>query len=352
MSNLGSSTNPPSRLFIGDGGASAPSVTFGNDTDTGIYRGGTNTVVVAAAGSNALVVSDIEVTLGTSRMLQIQDGTQASPGLRFNSDQDTGMWRSGANTLEFSTGGTTRLAFDTSIIDLKLKSQFTDGTAGSPAIAFTSDPDTGFYNAGTANTIRATVGGVQAFRLDSTGLYVTNQHFAKNGSSSSPGYAFDLEPTMGLYRGGTADLTVQTDANNYIRLRNGAIGIYVSGTEIADFEAANGFYPVPDNTRTLGRSGFRWTAVWAANGTIQTSHSSTKQNIIEVDPTQLEIPLAVEYDRDGRRWLGYLNDSLPATGRPDTDPTANYEQAVIGVLCAKLKQAFEEIDKLKAKIGE
>lgn len=36
----------------------------------------------------------------------------------------------------------------------------------------------------------------------------------------------------------------------------------------------------PDNTLSMGASGFRWTAVWAANGTIQTSDARLKTDVV------------------------------------------------------------------------
>jgi hypothetical protein len=45
-----------------------------------------------------------------------------------------------------------------------------------------------------------------------------------------------------------------------------------------------GWFPVTDNARTCGDSGFRWSAVWAANGTIQTSDLTDKTDIARIDP--------------------------------------------------------------------
>lgn len=254
------------RLFIRDGSAASPSLSFGNDQDTGIYLGGVNTLVISAAGSNALIVSDIEVTCGTGRVLQIQDGSAGSPGIRFNSDQDTGLYRIGANHFGFSTAGTLRWqitdigafavlggannqilasagtvsapaysfnvsgATDTGIYQTGTGSiRFSsdgvnvisivgsgleiglDGSAASPAINWGNDPDTGFYTAGSANTLRATCGGVQQFRLDTTGLYVVNQYFGKNGTVASPTYSFDLDTDTGFFRGATGRIDVVGD---------------------------------------------------------------------------------------------------------------------------------------------
>ena len=47
-----------------------------------------------------------------------------------------------------------------------------------------------------------------------------------------------------------------------------------------DFSILSGnIYPTVDNNRTCGKSGNRWSAVWAANGTIQTSDQREKKDI-------------------------------------------------------------------------
>jgi hypothetical protein len=43
------------------------------------------------------------------------------------------------------------------------------------------------------------------------------------------------------------------------------------------------FLPLADNTYAIGSSGSRWTAVWAVNGSIQTSDKRQKKNIIKSD---------------------------------------------------------------------
>lgn len=44
---------------------------------------------------------------------------------------------------------------------------------------------------------------------------------------------------------------------------------------------AGNMFPVADNTYSIGISGNRWSAVWAANGTIQTSDLNAKTDIVE-----------------------------------------------------------------------
>lgn len=54
-----------------------------------------------------------------------------------------------------------------------------------------------------------------------------------------------------------------------------------SGTDIVRCAAAGtlSLFPASDNAIVLGQNGFRWSAVWAANGTIQTSDPRTKKDI-------------------------------------------------------------------------
>lgn len=44
--------------------------------------------------------------------------------------------------------------------------------------------------------------------------------------------------------------------------------------------------PGLDNVYTIGRSGARWSAVWSANGTIQTSDLTDKREVAEIEPNQ------------------------------------------------------------------
>lgn len=55
----------------------------------------------------------------------------------------------------------------------------------------------------------------------------------------------------------------------------------VSATDRVLLTNSGVFMPSTDNTYTLGQSGNRWSAVWAANGTIQTSDLRTKNNVSE-----------------------------------------------------------------------
>ncbi|HEY1441806.1 MAG TPA: tail fiber domain-containing protein [Mycobacterium sp.] len=58
--------------------------------------------------------------------------------------------------------------------------------------------------------------------------------------------------------------------------------------------------PAVDNTKSLGASGFRWTAVWASNGTIQTSDPALKTDIA---PLPASLPLLMAIHPITFRWI-------------------------------------------------
>jgi hypothetical protein len=90
-----------------------------------------------------------------------------------------------------------------------------------------------------------------------------------------------------MYGGGAAVFGIEADGGVYsfeipstgLRIRK----ISGSGTKTElwnDFEITSGdIYPTVDNSNSCGKSGNRWSAVWAANGTIQTSDEREKKDI-------------------------------------------------------------------------
>jgi hypothetical protein len=53
-------------------------------------------------------------------------------------------------------------------------------------------------------------------------------------------------------------------------------------------------YPVLDNTLSLGLASYRWTAVYAVNGTIQTSDQNQKQDISELNDTEKRVATRIK----------------------------------------------------------
>lgn len=337
-----------------DGTVSLPGIAFTNDTDTGFYRAASNEIDFTCGGSAKLTLTtanlipavtvipstdlgfDIGSTTNRWAHSYLGDGTVTVPAYSFGADTDTGMWRGGSNDIRFTTGGNTRLRVTDTFVETGAAAHyFPNGSAASPAMTFSGDTDTGFFSLA-GNEMSLSNAGTRHYAFGVGALTLLSSSVIQNtdGTAGTPAFSFDNDQNTGMYSFAADDIGWTTGGTQRMHLTTSQLRVAVS------------IRPQADNTYGLGATGERWTDVWAANGTIQTSHSSTKSNIVEVDPDSLELPKAVYYDRDGRRWLGYLNDSLPAEGRPVSDNKANYEQAVIAVLLAKVSKLEKAVKDL------
>lgn len=182
------------QLQSGAGTAAAPFYSFTIDPDTGIYRRAANATSFSA---NGILVADVDALGFRSQNLfrTDSDGTAGAPVFSWTSDPDTGFFRIGANQLGLSLNGVLLWNFQTTGIDTASSVQFrlADGTAATPIYSFGSDPDTGIYRLG-ANTIGFASGGVSRATMDN------NQWNFVDGTPSLPALAFSGAANTGIYR--------------------------------------------------------------------------------------------------------------------------------------------------------
>lgn len=361
--------NGANQVLFSDGTPSAPSMSFISDTDTGINRAGANTINFATNGANRMSLDVTSLTVNLP--IYLSAGSAAAPSYSFGSFTNTGIFNNGTNSFRVAVNGTQMFSIDTSTINLESNALMnTTGTAATPSVAFAGDADTGIYHSAT-NQIALSSGGAVALLCDPTAINMytngslrwqmdgnltasgTGKLYVSDGSAAVPAISFTNDTDTGIFR---------TGANAFQLVCGGvaAMNIAVGGNLLipaaaGDF-STNRILPNADNTYNLGSAGARWGTVFAATGTINTSHSSTKSNIVELDWQRIDIPQGVEYDRDGRRHMGYLNDCLPDVARPfNEDGTIsrrdNYENAVIGILCSVVKGLRDEVTALKEKLG-
>ena len=104
-----------------------PAYAFVNDTDTGMYRHGANEVGFATAGtenlrltgSNLRMASATSVIYNTGYFRGVAaTGTAASPTYSWDGDTDTGMYRSGTNQIGFSAGNSTKFKINTAGVEV------------------------------------------------------------------------------------------------------------------------------------------------------------------------------------------------------------------------------------------
>jgi hypothetical protein len=94
----------------------------------------------------------------------------------------------------------------------------------------------------------------------------------------------------------------QRDAGNTLRNVVNVTGsnqLALGDAGLASIASLQNFQPFSDNTLSLGASGIRWTAVWAANGTIQTSDVSQK---VDVQPLPSVLSTILSVDPITFRW--------------------------------------------------
>jgi hypothetical protein len=155
--------------------AANPSFTWTNDPDTGLYREGTNSVGVTCGGSNVMTVgSSVLDYVGTQLLMTngritAHDGTVGAPTYSFLTDGDTGMYRGGTNVVRLAAGGVDGLAVSKNATTGEGQVQIEDGTDADPAITFVSDTDTGIH-APAANNLAISTGGSRRATFQNAGL--------------------------------------------------------------------------------------------------------------------------------------------------------------------------------------
>ncbi len=148
------------QLLIGNGSA------FVNSTLTA----GTGISISNGAGSITINATDGNITL--------DDGTAANPALNFTNYPTTGIYSSAANAIGFATSGVARAAISstglavTGTITPSGSVHAAAGTVSNPSLAFDADQDTGIFRIG-ANNLGITANGAKVLDVATTGLAVT-----------------------------------------------------------------------------------------------------------------------------------------------------------------------------------
>jgi hypothetical protein len=267
---------------------------------------------ITAAGNVGIGTSSPRNPASLSRVLSI-DGSNSGVSVSAGSDANTTILSQvnadgylnvyGAGTLNLGTSNTTRMTIDASgNVGIGTASpSYKLHAVGNSCYLTTTSGNTEFGTTTTGGS--ATVsGGFQALQAQSLRI----------GTFASSG-AYNLEFT----------------SQNNIRVVMGAAG---------------NFYPNVDNSITCGASGQRWSAVWAANGTIQTSDINAKTDVVDT-PLGLSFiaslrPVAYKY-KVGRN---QVIDNPEDTDNPTIVPIAGKRQH-FGLIAQEVKAALpDDID--------
>ena len=269
----------PDPLLISDGTAAAPSLAFTADSDTGIYRAGTNEIGFTAGGVELLSVGSADVDVvtghlnvfsntgsdtislgeysGGSNLAAIETssfyalmGTGNGNDAAYIRTKGTGPLILGAShgsNLTIATGGAITLSSDLTVGGDVIAS---DGSATAPSLTFASDGDTGVFLPA-ANQLGFAAGGVELLRVGSADVDVMTGHLnlvSNTGAqtmslgewSSGYDYAAVETPSMVVLMGnaldvnsqgfirtkGTGSLNLGTNNSNDLTIANGGnVGI-------------------------------------------------------------------------------------------------------------------------------
>ena len=172
------------------------------------------------------------------------DGTEALPGLAFSGDTNTGVYRTTADVLRISAGGSQIANFSSGGLNPGSNDTYNLGVGGgawnrifmasgsesSPSYTFGTDTDTGIYNSAT-DEISFSNGGTRSWRITASGNIVAlddNRIFGSDGTVSSPSFSFINDSDTGLYLGGTNQLDFTAGGVNTATVTNSAFEVNLS----------------------------------------------------------------------------------------------------------------------------
>lgn len=159
-----------------------------------------------------------------------------------------------------------------------------------------------------------------------------------------------------------------TSASGLVNIVNGSNQIQVSTAAVTTLSPAiigGNLTPSADNTYTCGASGFRWSAVWSATGTIQTSDASLKSDIEPISDGLALVnalsPMSYKWKFGGKRthWGFLASDvktAFDAAGHTDFAGYVKGEDGTEGLrsdqlvpaLWRAVQQLTAEVQQLKA----
>jgi hypothetical protein len=191
--------------------------------------------------------------------LRVGDGTAAVPAYAFTSDPGTGMYLSGPNYV-FGAAGTPAMTLSAASTTLGVPLTSIDGSAGAPALSFTSNGTSGLYGDGAAVGLSSGgVGGVRSGGYRNTVL--------ADGSFSGMGTA------------ATGVVKIVTATTNPVGVPNGGSGgiLFVTGagTQLRWLDASGTDVLVGGNLAVAGAAADNQMLVWGdATGTTLTASSA------------------------------------------------------------------------------
>jgi hypothetical protein len=263
FNNTGNSINMAGTIRGGNGSLAAPTYTFGSDTNTGMYRFGTDTIGFSAGGNDEFrILTTYALAVGQMRSPIFYDsnntayyGDFASTSnmnridlddyIRHRGDLDTYFGFSAADTIIAVTANTTRLTINTtgitSTLDVTAPNFYGARFYDSGNVAYYADPASAsvfntlgidsdlFHNGDTDNKISFgtdtqtfQTGGATRLTINNTTVtsavnvfapqYYTNDYLIHNGDTNTY-IGFDANDRFGAWTAGIKRINVDTEVD-------------------------------------------------------------------------------------------------------------------------------------------
>jgi len=150
------------KLFVADGSQNNPSISFLNNSNTGIFSNGLGQLNISSNG-----VENIRVEGG---QLELTNGSEALPSLTYISDPNTGLFRNSIDTMSITCSGRSAITcnFSRCTIFNTLIAGSGSSSASSPALIFSgSETNTGLFRP-SSSVIGFACSGTQVLTMSSS----------------------------------------------------------------------------------------------------------------------------------------------------------------------------------------
>jgi hypothetical protein len=204
----------------------AETIAMGNGDVTMTTSGAYDLTLTTNDGTNSGSIKILDGTNGNITITPDGTGTVSLGNFVFDVDQTVGAGQddyvltydnaTGVISLEAVGGGVT------------FPLEGTDGTAGAPTYSFSADTNTGVFRSGN-DSIGVAVGALEVMTIGSGDITQTLKMFGPDGGAGNPTFGFKDDKDTGIYRPATGQIALSMNGSN--KLTFGASGeILIGGT--------------------------------------------------------------------------------------------------------------------------
>lgn len=373
-----------------NGTEGAPSVAFTGDSNTGIFSSGADSLGVSCGATKRLDVSTTALTTTNPISLPAGSAGIATSSLYFTGDTNTGIFSSGADAVGVCCGGTKRLDVSSTLLTTTNPIALPNGAVGAPALTFAGDTTTGIYSTG-AGSLDLSVSGSNQLTMTTTLTTSANNIAIPDGTTGAAASAiyFANDTDVGIYRAaankigfnlGAAQVTLQSDqlSTSGTTLHTNAtsnVVFQIGGVNQALVTSALIRPDVNDGTN-LGTSGLRWGEIWCTNALNSSSDERLKEDIVDIvadydllsklKPKKYKMKkrkdnkehyglVAQDFERDGidigfsKRTKHIVGDDYELIDVPGEYDYAIAYTELISPMIAIIKDLADRVDKLEKK---